>query len=163
VVLPDQSVSRRHAEIRLDPSGAGLIVTDLGSAAGTFVGTEALLPSRPVVVPPGEPIRIGPFVLSWAPAAIRFEIAGRQVAPQPETWSPPPRVSEANIVPIEARPTFPIPTALGPCSRYLTDLPAMFQDNGASSSANGGPPDLSDSTAPKVPFLGRMLLIFESL
>jgi len=161
VVLPDQSVSRRHAEIRLDPSG--LVVTDLGSAGGTFVGTEALLPSRPVVVAAGDPIRIGPFVLSWAPAAIRIEIPGRAlpvVAP-PDDWTPPPRISESNVVPIEARPRFTSANALGPVSRYLYDMPAIFQDPGASTNGSG-PPDMS-ADGKKAPFLGRMLLIFESL
>lgn len=161
VVLPHHSVSRHHAEIRLEDSG--LVVTDLGSAAGTFVGTETLLPSRPVVVPPGDPIRIGPFVLTWAPAGIRIEIPSRPAGiVATESWSPPPRTSEQHIVPIEARPRFPAPTALGPCSRYLYDLPAIFQDDGASASASA-PADLSGTLGPTVPFLGRMLLIFESL
>jgi phage tail-like protein len=163
VVLSDQSVSRRHAEIRLDPSG--LVVTDLGSAGGTFVGTEALLPSRPVVVPAGDPIRIGPFVLTWATPAIRIEIPGKAApAPAPpESWTPPSRASEPTVAAIEAREQHPAPRALGPCSRYLYDLPAIFQDDGSSASNGGGRPDMSTSDSPKVPFLGRMLLIFETM
>jgi phage tail-like protein len=157
VVLPDSTVSRRHAELRYEPSG--LMVTDLGSAGGTFVGTEALLPSRPVVVAAGDPIRIGPFVLSWAPATIRIEIQAK-ATPVVQEWTPPPRPSEAHIVPIEARARFSASTALGPASRYLEYLPAIFQDGGRSVN-NRAPADLSNGNGAS--FLGRMLLIYQSL
>jgi phage tail-like protein len=160
VVLADPSVSRRHAELRLEPSG--LVVTDLGSAGGTFVGTEPLLPSRPVVVAAGDPIRIGPFVLSWAPPTIRIEIQARATPVVPQEWTPPPRPSEAHIVPIEARPRFPAPTALGPASRYLQYLPAIFQENGRAGD-NRAPADLALTNGHAASFLGRMLLIYESL
>ena len=48
VVLTDRAVSRRHAEIRMTPSG--LLLRDLGSTNGTFINdvriTEAYIPAN---------------------------------------------------------------------------------------------------------------------
>ncbi len=161
LVLTDPRVSRKHAELRLDPGG--LVVTDLASASGTFHGTKPLLPNRPVVVPSGEPIRIGPYILTWKPASYRIEIGGREefqsVAAVPMPVGP---IAEPTIPAIEARPTQRAVLALGPQSRYLYDLPAIFQE--ATQNHNGGPPDLRDSEAKARPsFLSRMLLIYETI
>jgi phage tail-like protein len=162
LVLSDPRVSRRHAELRVDPTG--IVVTDLASASGTFVGGNALLPNRPIIVPPGESIRIGPYLLTAKQPAFRIEIPGFE---EPQAIAAPVRpaepVVEAAIPSIEARPTFASPNALGPTSRYLIDLPAIFQepDNGKHD-GNGSQP-LSDQLTPPASFLSRMLLIYESV
>ncbi len=55
VVLTHESVSRRHARLWLDRSGA-LWIEDLGSSAGTYIGTDRVTKA---VVPPGQPVRFG--------------------------------------------------------------------------------------------------------
>jgi ABC-type multidrug transport system fused ATPase/permease subunit len=55
LVLDDPKVSRRHA--RLDPTDAGLVVSDLGSSNGTFVDGARI--SGPTTVAAGATIRVG--------------------------------------------------------------------------------------------------------
>lgn len=55
VVLTHESVSRRHARLWLDKAGA-LWIEDLGSSAGTFIGTDRVTKA---VVPAGQPVRFG--------------------------------------------------------------------------------------------------------
>jgi phage tail-like protein len=137
LVLPHPSVSRRHAEIRLD--GPNAILTDLGSSAGTKVDNHRLKPNEPVALENGDAARIGPYTLTYA----QIEVAptyradeGMQVAP---TVS-----ADGEIVPARApgRPTYPVSLPVGPRSRYLANLPPVYQEN---------------------EFLSRMLLIFEAI
>lgn len=57
LVLPDASVSLRHASIRT--SGAEYVILDEGSTNGTFVGEVALAPHVPRPIKTGERIRLG--------------------------------------------------------------------------------------------------------
>lgn len=57
VILPDPTVSARHASIRLQ-GGANLIV-DEGSTNGTLVGNVKLPPQTPRAVADGELVRVG--------------------------------------------------------------------------------------------------------
>lgn len=198
--LPHPLVSRRHAELRLGPEGA--ILTDLGSANGTFVDGNRLLPDQPVPLADGTIFQIGPFVLAYrAPRVepVRETAADGQpttapepsatteeeavAAPEPSattegaaasapeaptpsdailpTTSPsasdddgapaPETLPVPATVPTETvqsrplappRERWPVPRAHGPVSRYLNNLPVVFQDND---------------------FLGRFLLIFETI
>jgi phage tail-like protein len=138
--LPNASVSRLHAELRRTPEA--IILTDVGSVNGTYVGDTALLPHQPLQLAAGALIRIGPFVL-------RFEDASARPAPRedgttaeqqvfeplpipPATYSPPP----------PPRPVYAAPVPHEPVSSYLDFLPVIFQDGD---------------------FLGRYLLIFQSI
>lgn len=56
VVLAHESVSRRHARIWLDNAGV-LWIEDLGSSAGTSVGSERI--TKSTAVPPGTHVRLG--------------------------------------------------------------------------------------------------------
>jgi pSer/pThr/pTyr-binding forkhead associated (FHA) protein len=56
VVLSHESVSRRHARLWLDKSGV-VWIEDLGSSAGTFVGSERITGKTPV--PSGTHVRFG--------------------------------------------------------------------------------------------------------
>ena len=56
VVLADPAVSRRHAALRLAPTGAA--VEDLGSSNGTYVNGERVAGLRELR--PGDVVRIGP-------------------------------------------------------------------------------------------------------
>jgi phage tail-like protein len=82
LVLGDQSVSRQHAEIRLDPRGLGPVLTDLGSANGTFVNGERLAPNQPLLLRDGTTVAIGSFVMVYQGPDHRMEEAGEI---QPET------------------------------------------------------------------------------
>ena len=59
IVLDHTLISRRHAELRLDPDG--LLITDLNSTNGTFVNGERLGADRPYLLRNGAEINIGPF------------------------------------------------------------------------------------------------------
>ncbi len=65
VVVPDEQVSRRHAEI--EERNGGLIVSDLGSSNGTFVnGTRIATPQS---LQPGDTVQVGTTVLKVLGAA----------------------------------------------------------------------------------------------
>jgi pSer/pThr/pTyr-binding forkhead associated (FHA) protein len=57
VLLPDPSVSQRHASIR--QRGTDYVVIDEGSSNGTFVGPVRLSPHAPRVLKTGDLIRLG--------------------------------------------------------------------------------------------------------
>lgn len=63
----DGSVSRRHAEVALDATGAAWI-RDWGSSNGTWVNGTALQPGVPCALTAGQQIFIGhmPLVATWA-------------------------------------------------------------------------------------------------
>lgn len=161
VALPHPLVARYHAELRTEAEG--VLLTDVGSASGTFIGDTRLLPNQPRLLRDGERFQIGPFRLTYqgAPAlaakaapAAPAEPAGAEAGqPQPEQAPSEPVWTESIQLPIDGvqplvrpvhvpRVSRPHPSADGVASRYLNHLPILFQDND---------------------FLGRFLLIFESL
>jgi len=143
--LPHESVSRSHAELRVSPEG--VILTDMGSANGTFLGDVRLAPQQPVQLTNGTVFRIGPFML-------RYEAASAPAEPAPEATMeerPAPQKSEPVPLPVPApvyaaspppRETHIVPLPNDPVSTYLDFLPVIFQDGD---------------------FLGRFLLIFQSI
>ncbi|WP_338866826.1 FHA domain-containing protein [Myxococcus stipitatus] len=67
IVLEDDSVSRKHAE--LEATGAGVVVRDLGSANGTLLNGDPLGPEA-VELQPGDQLQFGVVELSFeAPQA----------------------------------------------------------------------------------------------
>jgi pSer/pThr/pTyr-binding forkhead associated (FHA) protein len=68
IVLDDKEVSRKHAQLLID--GDVVVVRDLGSGNGTFVGGRAV---RESVVAPGAEIEIAPFSLSFTVAVAKPE------------------------------------------------------------------------------------------
>jgi len=62
VVLDDDNVSRRHAEIR--PRGGSWVLSDLGSTNGVSVNGERV--ERPQVLAPGDRIELGHSSLEFA-------------------------------------------------------------------------------------------------
>lgn len=54
IVLPDESVSRRH--VRFEPQKGGWVVTDLDSSNGTFVNGVRI---RTTALSPGDTVKIG--------------------------------------------------------------------------------------------------------
>jgi hypothetical protein len=57
IALRDPGVSRRHARLDLDPTGAELVLVDLGSRGGTKLGGVAL--GAPLVLPASGEIDLG--------------------------------------------------------------------------------------------------------
>lgn len=68
IVIDDLSISRRHARIVIE-SGR-LMVEDLGSAAGTFVGGHRIDPGTSNLVENDQDIRFGDVRASYVPAAV---------------------------------------------------------------------------------------------
>lgn len=62
IPLPDESASRAHAEIVLDPTDQHIIISDAGSTNGTFVNRERLI--QPRRMGPEDQVRIGQHVLT---------------------------------------------------------------------------------------------------
>ncbi|EPX55819.1 hypothetical protein D187_008380 [Cystobacter fuscus DSM 2262] len=88
VLLDDDSVSRRHAEVELGPDGP--VLRDLGSANGTLLNGERVAPQEPLDLQPGDVITFGMVEVvvertGSAPArkgrASRTDAAGSEVAP----------------------------------------------------------------------------------
>ncbi len=149
--LPHPDVSRHHAEVRLTDDGP--IFTDIGSSNGTVVAGGRLLSYQPLPLIDGLVIQIGPFFLTYR--ASQGEERGNlaDAAPlvqeAPAASPPPPPLASLPPLPllptVKRRATNPVPLARGPVSQYLRDLPVIFESNGDND------------------FLGRFLLIFESL
>ena len=57
VTLPDDRVSKQHAELRQDEDG--WLLTDLGSTNGTFLDGQRLAPRLPARIQPGSVLRVG--------------------------------------------------------------------------------------------------------
>jgi hypothetical protein len=57
ILLNDSQVSRRHAQF--ENKGGSVFITDLGSANGSFVNGQRLAPSAPVLVKPGDSVKLG--------------------------------------------------------------------------------------------------------
>jgi phage tail-like protein len=132
IQLDNPLVSRRHAELHIETQGP--VLTDTGSANGTFIGGERLPPNQPRLLAPGEEVAIGPFVLIFQPAE------------QPIVWEP--RTPESPIISVQPQRYAALelydqrfPSRDQRC-RYLNNLPTIFQDN---------------------EFFNRYMLIFESI
>ena len=61
IVVKSSTVSRRHARISLDPSGA--VVEDLGSKNGTYVNDQRIIAPTPIA--DGDQVRIGSLLFTF--------------------------------------------------------------------------------------------------
>ena len=144
LVLPDASVSPRHAELRVEATAAvsvalpavqvassAAILIDLDSEAGTFVGGVRILAQQPHAMEHGEVVAIGPYELVFraqvqelAPADGRvtdaIEAAARTAASDDA-----PAAADAAGAPRPPRES----DGPRPTSRYLRYLPAIFHDD----------------------------------
>ncbi len=105
VVLPDPSVSHRHASIR--QRGSDYIVLDEGSTNGTFVGPLRLSDGAPRVLKHGDLLRVGrvwlevalgPEVSSPNPAQLTKEMALRLISSALEASDAPHAHPEVHVV-----------------------------------------------------------------
>ena len=132
--LSHQMVSRAHAELRMEPQG--LILTDLGSSNGTFIGTQRLLPNQPHVLTDGTTFRIGPFLLTYQAAKPAEQPQEREDEPEQPTQEvaadvPAPVAPTPFTQQQVPQPTMPVPRRPldEPDSIYRQYLPDIFQEN----------------------------------
>src|SRR5258708_32262539 len=82
LLLDDISVSRRHALLTCD--GGQMSVEDLGSANGSYIGSQRLAPNAPSLVPADQAARLGGvelrFVAAEAPRPVRPASPGGEQA-----------------------------------------------------------------------------------
>ena len=79
VVIPDRSISRRHAFLKRGADGAWLIL-DAGSSNGTTVNGASVLvrgAGRPTSLQPGNTIRLGALEFTFADARGVSEFASK--------------------------------------------------------------------------------------
>ncbi len=88
IVLMDPTVSRRHGQVRLE--GTQVIVEDLGSTNGTFVGGRQIRPGEQGVAFHGEIVKFGSvqLTLSLPGAPARPAALPPPSAPQPSSHQP---------------------------------------------------------------------------
>jgi pSer/pThr/pTyr-binding forkhead associated (FHA) protein len=103
LALDESSVSRRHA--RLTVESGRLMIEDLGSANGTFIGAQRLAPQNPGLVSEDQVVRVGDVEIRYVPprpvqaassfAASDFAASGSggPAPSQPEAAGPPVNVS----------------------------------------------------------------------
>lgn len=126
LVLDDNEASRHHA--RIEPSGDGALVTDLGSTNGTFVNEQPIHARR--VLRAGDRVRMGLSVLELRTAG--------QVRAQPSAARPIPPFAppQAGVLrPAPARPAVAAANADDPSSdaygalERLVDVSVKRQTN----------------------------------
>lgn len=116
-VLPDPTVSRRHARLR--PNGAGLLVEDLGSRNGTRVDGERI--EGAVIVGAGARLRFGEVELRVEPVA-EGDVAAAIGAPTARGGAAPARPAPA------PEPTLVSAGLTRFCVRELEPLLAQLAD-----------------------------------
>lgn len=142
ISLPHPLISRAHAEVRLDAQG--LLLTDLGSSNGTFIGEERLAPKQPRVLTDRMSFRIGPYQLIYQaaqaaqpPAAWREETDEQSVT-QPEPLAGVPALPAAPVAPALVMHSSRVPQAIQPVPRpraqitrsiYSHYLPGTYEEN----------------------------------
>lgn len=170
VALAHPLVPRHHAEVRF--SEEGVVLTDLGSSNGTYLGETRILPHQPQLLTAGATFEIRPFTIQYdAPLELRHddileplvleEVSQEAVTPQIPPAEAGPRLP-VPIIPEEivAPPALPVepPVALVPAMPPRVSHPALLPPTHQSSYVHDLPVIFHDSD-----FLGRYLLLFESI
>ena len=86
VCLPHPLVSRRHAEFS-HPSGADLLIRDLGSRNGTTVDGE-LIRDTDVTVPDSTKVQVGPYAIVVNVESVPVELTLTLESPEPPERAP---------------------------------------------------------------------------
>ena len=151
--LVDPSVSRNHAEILVSPQG--LMVRDLGSANGTFLNEQPVSVEQPVMIRPGDRLRIGNVLTLVESGAINSspnQQTGQQLPatpPRPAVQSPrlqlPPTASLRDDPPPATRPP------LAALSQERPALPRYAPANADPPSLQHAPPVARPASRPPGP------------
>lgn len=132
LMLDSHQVSRAHAEIRVTPQG--VVLTDLGSSNGTFIGSQRLLPNQPQRLLDGGSFRIGPYILTYRAAAAEAQtrVEDEEMPRIVEQETQPPVIAETRKAPAPP-PTPELPARRPPereiASLYARYLPDIYQEN----------------------------------
>lgn len=129
LLLDHGMISRFHAEIRVGSQGTTL--TDLGSANGTFVGEQRLLPHQPHLLTDGAGFRIGPYQLTYRSVGVQPGEADEPASSVPEPPAPPAEratIRQPSLAP-EALPPARQPVEGRSASLYARFLPDIYQEN----------------------------------
>jgi phage tail-like protein len=150
--LPDPGASDFHAEIRIAAGRA--LLTDLGSASGTFVGGVRLPDNEPYTLNDGDVITVGSYEIVYHSQIDRSDESDDAEEPAED---PAAAVAEEMAIPDIApvpyrRREVELPAPGSTVSRYLQFLPVPFQK----SDEDGLHKDPND-------FLSRFLHIFETI
>jgi len=138
ISLPHPLISRAHAQVRLDAQG--LILTDLGSSNGTFIGEERLAPNQPRILTDRMTFRIGPYQLIYQAAQPQQPAAWVEPQSEPEAVKTEEvaAVHEATAPAVPAMASPRVPQASNPVPRprdqifnsvYDRFLPGLYQEN----------------------------------
>ncbi len=138
LVLDDQLVSRRHAQIEC--SDAGCTLTDTKSSNGTKVNGIRLKADDPHPLNPGDVIEIGAFTLTYEMEEV-VTVAAEVVTPPP--------VSEPAPTP-EPEPVQPEPPIAEPVVASEPP-PKPARKSRAETKVNGGPPSHQPPAPPDLP------------
>lgn len=127
--LDNTMISRSHAEIRVGPQG--ITLTDLGSANGTFIGDQRLLPNQPRLLTDGMSFRIGPYQLTYRASNMEEQEADEVALPIPEQPTLPPEIAVMQRPPALPKATPPThrPVDSETASLYARFLPDIYQEN----------------------------------
>lgn len=139
-------VSRRHAELRMGPQS--LILTDLGSANGTFVGEQRLLPNQPHILTAGTTFRIGPFHMT-----VRLPVEASSSAPEEQE----PEYEEPDSI-VDTQALQAVTTVQNQVSRTEQPVPRLPTDTSRSIYPRFLPDIYQEND-----FLRRFLMIFEDI
>lgn len=122
LVINHPSVSRKHARLKIE--GETLIIEDLDSANGSFLGTSPIPANTPTAVPKGARLVLGEVSLEYMPPAPVSEVmheptvmAPRPAAPRPEAPPPAPPPPQPRPTSPPAQP--PAPAAPPPPQRTI--------------------------------------------
>jgi phage tail-like protein len=122
LMLDHAIISRHHAELRLSPQG--LMLTDLGSSNGTYVGEQRLLPNQPQLLREGASFRMGPYLLLVRAAADAEAAGAAGEAPAEASEPGAPAAAERLPLPtVEEQPAAASPLAAGVA--HESALPAL--------------------------------------
>lgn len=139
-VIRHREISRNHLTITWREEDGRFLVEDLDSSNGTWLNERRLLPNVAVELNEGDVIRVGPYLLRLD----RLFVTTR-AEPVPETAIAPPSAVARELPDIRRQ----IPVYLAGIARdrstWLDYLPGIYSDHD------------------KFDFLGRLLLIFESI
>jgi hypothetical protein len=168
LVLRYPNVADRHAQVQHTSTGHLLI--DLGSESGTWMGDRKIPAQEPQILEDGLSFRIGPYTLAYhASPETEFSPAPTALPETELSVSHPAEPDNAEAQPVSDPGTTPggkqLPTqdSLARIERKVLPAHSYQEKKDVSSYLNYLPTIYHVDKDPRNDFLGRYLLIFESL